>query len=171
MRFDTSSPTISLKTTKYGGMGANIGGMGDGCVDNVTFRNLYIDHPSLCAVEIKTEHGKDNASFVSNVHYENVTITKSMNASQFPCISIIADYEGDGHPYDGNFLPRISNVSFKDVNSLGCATPIVINCDPKFPCINVTFTHIGMNKNMTCAGVDECSAVGVAPGNCCPVCD
>ena len=40
--------------------GANIGGMGSGCVDNVTFRDILLDHPSLAGVQIKTENGKDN---------------------------------------------------------------------------------------------------------------
>ena len=143
--------------------------MGDGCVDNVTFRNIHIDHPSLCAVEIKTEQGKDNASFISNVLYENISIVNSMNASEFPCVSIIADYDGDGHPYDGKFLPRIANITFKDVDSLGCSTPIVLNCNPKFPCTNISFNQVKTLKNMTCQGVDDCSAVDVGPGSaaCC----
>ena len=48
------------------GMGANVDGLGSGCVDNVTFRNITLDHPSLAGIEIKTEHGDDNNSFVSN---------------------------------------------------------------------------------------------------------
>ena len=35
-------------------------------MDNVTFRNITLDHPSLAGIEIKTEHGDDNNSFVSN---------------------------------------------------------------------------------------------------------
>ena len=31
-------------------MGANIGGLGSGCVDNVTFRDVLLDHPSLAGV-------------------------------------------------------------------------------------------------------------------------
>jgi polygalacturonase len=87
------------RITIYRGMGANIGGMGSGCVDNITFRHIVLDHPSLAGVEIKTENGKDNHSFISNINYENISFSKSLNASGFPCVSITASckYLSDHH--------------------------------------------------------------------------
>ena len=69
-----------------------------------------MDHPSLCGIQIKTENGRDNRSFISNILYQNISFDRSLNASSFPCVSITADYSGDGHGYIGQYLPRISNV-------------------------------------------------------------
>jgi hypothetical protein len=90
--------------TIYRGMGANIGGMGDGCVDNVTFRDITLDHPSLAGIEIKTEHGPDNESFISNVLYENIVFKESINASCCPCVSITAQYGGPGACVPDTFI-------------------------------------------------------------------
>ena len=79
-------------------------------MDNITFRNIHLDHPSLCGIQIKTENGRDNRSFISNILYQNISFARSLNASSFPCVSITADYRGDGHGYIGQYLPRISNV-------------------------------------------------------------
>ena len=75
-----------------------------------TFRDIHLDHPSLCGIQIKTENGRDNRSFISNILYQNISFDRSLNASSFPCVSITADYRGDGHGYIGQYLPRISNV-------------------------------------------------------------
>ena len=40
--------------------------MGDGCVNNITFKDITLDHPSLMGTQIKTENGNDNQSCVGN---------------------------------------------------------------------------------------------------------
>ena len=49
------------RVTILRGMGINIGGMGSGCVQNITFRDVLLDRPSLMGMEIKTENGAKNA--------------------------------------------------------------------------------------------------------------
>ena len=93
----------------------------------------------VCILQIKTENGKDNHSFISNVLYENITFLASLNASGFPCVAITAAYTGDGHGYAGAFLPAISNVSFRSIDARGCSTPITIACNASQPCTGVRF--------------------------------
>lgn len=157
------------RVTIFRGMGANIGGMGDGCVDNITFKDLVIDHPSLMGAEIKTENGKDNRSFVSNVLYHNVTFRRSLNASGFPCVQVTAAYSGDGHGYIGEHLPRISNVTYRDVDARGCSTPISVMCNASQPCTGFVFDGIDTDVPFRCAHVD-CTArrvSGSAAAACC----
>ena len=137
--------------------------MGSGCVDNITFRDIELRRPSLAGVEIKTENGKDNSSFISNVLYENVTFASSLNASGFPCVSITAAYRGDGHGYKGKFQPWISNITFRGVNLLGCNTPVTLKCASDFPCTNVSFEGVKSAQNFVVNNT-ECTAVDVGPG-------
>ena len=136
------------------GMGINIGGMGSGCVDNITFRDVLLDHPSLCGAEIKTENGRDNRSFVSNVLYDNITFRRSLNATGFPCVSITAAYRGDGHGYAGPYLPKISNISFMNVDMRGCATPVTVRCNASAPCEGVVFDNIRTDEEFVCEHVN-----------------
>lgn len=124
------------------GMGINIGGMGDGCVDNVTFRDVLLDHPSLMGAEIKTENGNDDRSYVANVLYQNITFRDALNATNFPCIEITAAYTGDGHGYAGKYLPKVSNVTYRDVDARGCSQPITLTCNASQPCENVAFAGV-----------------------------
>lgn len=157
------------RVTIFRGMGANIGGMGDGCVDNITFRDIMLDHPSLAGIEIKTENGNDNRSYVSNVLYENITLKDSLNASCCPCVSITAAYTGDGHGYAGRYLPKISNVTFKDVDASGCSTPITMACNASQPCQGISFDNVVTGAALICDNVVGCSAVNVTSGmaGCC----
>lgn len=143
-------------------MGANIGGMGDGCVDNITFRNITLDHPSLAGIEIKTEHGDDNNSFVSNVVYEDIRFTKSINASCCPCVSITSQYGGP-NAYPGKTLPRIFNVSYRNIDQRGCNNPITLKCDRSSPCTNISFDSVQTNYNFV-VNHTQCNAVDVSPG-------
>ena len=153
----------------FRGMGANIGGMGSGCVDNITFRDIVLDHPSLCGAEIKTENGGDNRSFVSNVLYDNITFKHSLNASGFPCVSITADYDGDGHGYIGKFLPNITNISYRNLDLSGCSTPITLKCNSSSHCHGIRFDGVRTDRQFVCENVD-CVAVNVTGGEasgCC----
>ena len=152
----------------YRGMGANIGGMGNGCVDNITFKDIVLDHPSLMGAQIKTENGKDNRSFVSNVLYQNVSFRNSLNASGYPCLSITADYTGDGHGYAGKSFPKISNVSYRDIDLRGCSTPITLKCSDKQPCEGISLDSVRTAEAVVCENVD-CTAVNVTAGmaKCC----
>ena len=156
------------RVTIFRGMGTNIGGLGDGCVENVTFKDILLDHPSLNAVEIKTENGKDNRSFISNILYQNITVKNSLNAPGFPCIEITASYSGDGHGYAGQNLPKISNVSFRDIDLRGCSTPITMKCNASQPCEAISFDSIVTGEAFVCENVD-CTAVNVTRGmaDCC----
>ena len=153
------------------GMGINIGGMGTGCVDNITFRDVLLDHPSLMGAEIKTENGKDNRSFISNVVYDNITFRNSLNASGFPCLSITADYTGDGHGYAGRFLPKISNITFRNVDLGGCSTPVTVRCNASAPCEGVVFDNIRTDREFVCENVN-CFAQNVTKdkaSRCCSI--
>ena len=151
------------RVTILRGMGANIGGMGSGCVDNITFRDIDLQRASLDGVYIKTENGKDNSSFISNVLYDNVSFVASLNASGFPCVSISAAYRGDGHGYVGQYQPRISNISFHNLDLSGCSTPVTLECARSFPCINVSFDGVKTTRNFATNNT-QCTAVAVRPG-------
>ena len=151
------------RVTILRGMGANIGGMGSGCVDNITFRDIELRRPSLAGVEIKTENGKDNSSFISNVLYENVSFVSSLNASGFPCVGITAAYRGDGHGYIGQFQPLISNITFRGLDLLGCNAPVTLECASDFPCTNVSFEGVKTAQNFV-VNSTNCTAIDVGTG-------
>ena len=144
-------------------MGVNIEGMGKGCVDNITIRNISLDHPSLAGIEIKTEHGDDNESFVSNVLYEDIVFKKSMNASCCPCVSITAAYGKPG-AYIGKHLPQIFNVTYRNIDARGRSNPVTLQCDESTPCENIVFDSVQTNSDFVVNNT-ECSASDVAPGN------
>ena len=112
--------------------------------------------------------GKDNASFIKDILYDNITFRDSLNSSGFPCAEISADYRGDGHGYVGSFLPHISNVKYKNVDLSGCSTPMTMRCNGRFPCRNISFEGVVTGVDFVCANV-SCSASGVAGGHaaCC----
>ena len=157
------------RVTIFRGMGANIGGMSDGCVDNITFKDILLDHPSLEGAEIKSENGKDNASFISNVLYQNITFRDSLNATGFPCVHVTSEYRGDGHGYAGPFFPKISNITFRDVDALGCSDPITVQCNATQPCESIRFERVETGTPFVCANV-QCTAANVSSGaakECC----
>ena len=123
---------------------------------------------NMAGAEIKTENGKDNRSFVSNVVYQNISFRNSLNASGFPCLSITAEYTGDGHGYAGKSYPKISNVSYRDIDLRGCSTPITLKCSVKQPCEGISLEGVRTAVAVVCESVD-CTAVNVTAGmaKCC----
>ena len=86
-------------------------------------------------------------------------------------MAITADYTGDGHGYAGQYLPKISNVTFRDMDLLGCSTPVTLQCNSRFPCANVTLDGVKTtadfvvnNTDCTARGVAPAKATGCAPG-------
>ena len=42
----------------------------------------------------------------------------------------------------GNFLPRVSNVTYRNVDQRGCSTPVVLLCNASFPCEHIVFDGV-----------------------------
>jgi hypothetical protein len=76
---------------------------------------------------------------------------------------------GDGHGYTGQSLPLISNVSFVDIDLLGCSTPVTLSCNQRQPCTNISFDRVTTAEPMLCDHVRHCAAVQVSRGmaRCC----
>ena len=152
----------------FRGMGVNIGGMGEGCVQNVTFRDVHLEPISLAGAEIKTEHGSDNASFIHDVLYQNITFRASAyNASAYPCLSITAHYAERGQNFSGLTLPKISNVAFRDIDLGGCEMPVELLCDEAQPCENVSFSRVTAPGGFVCENVSCTASDVVPPTRCC----
>ena len=92
--------------------------------------------------------------------------------SGFPCVQLTSRYTGDGHGYVGKFFPRVSNVSYTDLDLRGCATPVTLTCNASFPCERLSFDGVRTSEPFVCENVD-CTAVNVSGGaaaSCCRQC-
>lgn len=134
------------------GMGVNIGGMNSGCVQNVTFRNITLDPASLEGLQIKTMAGTDPNSFVRDVLYDGVVFRGSLNATNFPCVDIMSGYIEQRQTFEGPYFPKISNVTFKNVDALPCP-PARVNCSSVQPCIGIFFKNFTGN-GVSCRNAD-----------------
>ena len=163
---DCTRDVLVERVNIFRGMGANIGGMGSGCVQNITFRDITI-LPSLGGIEIKTEMGADNNSFIRDVLYSNITFVNSLNDSGFPCLLIHSDYAEHGKNFSGGFYPKISSIAYLDVDTRqGCTTPVTMRCartrDGHDMCSDISFSGLD-SSGFACLNVDGCTAANSMP--------
>ena len=104
---------------------------------------------------------------VRPVLYEDVRFKDSINASCCPCVSITAQY-GGADAYPGKFLPRISNVTYRNIDQRGCSNPVTLACNAEAPCEGIVLDGVQTNEDFVVNNTD-CVAkdvVGGRPSGC-----
>lgn len=139
------------------GVGLSIGSLPPNervnCIRNITFRNANFEKP-LKGIYMKTNPGDKGRGIMDNIVYENMTMHEPIWWAIYlgPQQQKQPDRGGPGcmlYPYDPKGkcatqpLVDVSNIKLKNVfirNSL--LFPIVLRCNEKNPCKNVTFENV-----------------------------
>eukprot|EP01047_Picozoa_sp_COSAG01_P011840 COSAG01_NODE_523_length_15948_cov_161.993690_6_plen_443_part_00 len=144
------------------GHGCSIGSVGDGCVENVVFRNITM-RKQECGCRVKTY--SKSAGYVHNITWRGITIEDTGD-----CVTVNANYK-PLPPNPTNFID-VRGLTFKDIVGKDCANPPEFVCPEQAPCKGITLDNVKLSGKdskhfkMNCLNADGTAADGVVPTSC-----
>jgi len=141
------------------GHGASIGSIGQGCIQDVTFRHITITN-QLSACRIKAYN--EGVGYVRNIVWDNIDISNTKD-----CIQIDSNYKPSLVP-DASI--EISNITFSAITGTGCSVPGAFTCQAAAPCEGIHLINVDVSKNakvdtITCVDAHG-DAQNVKPPSC-----
>lgn len=156
----------------YNSVGLSVGSVppndNTNCINNITFRNVYLEYP-FKGIYVKTNRGNHGNGSISNINYTNITIDKPIWWPIYigPQQQSQPDGKGEGcmkYPLeDCPTEPRItmSNISLTNVSVINSVNPYpgLLRCNDTNPCYgfkfnNVTASTIPKMRDYICENVD-----------------
>eukprot|EP00928_Gymnodinium_smaydae_P026412 TRINITY_DN20757_c0_g1_i1.p1 TRINITY_DN20757_c0_g1~~TRINITY_DN20757_c0_g1_i1.p1 ORF type:complete len:346 (-),score=34.69 TRINITY_DN20757_c0_g1_i1:145-1182(-) len=136
------------------GHGCSIGSVGEGCVENVVFRNITMVG-EMFGCRVKTYSSKPG-------HVRNITWADIRMQDTSACLTVNANYK-PLPPHPTSFI-EVSQLTFRNIKGSRCGQPPQFICPAQSPCREVSLSDISLDGGkMSCA-----NAYGVASGKVVP---
>ncbi len=143
------------------GHGCSIGSVGEGCVENVMFRNITMGSQDN-GIRLKTY--SDQPGYVRNITWRDIHMKDTKN-----CITINANYKPP--PPNPTAWINVSDLNIFNVVGLNCENDPEFICPSELPCTDIALENIqlyGSNNEQSTLHMDCEHAHGVASGTIIP---